>query len=92
MRAESQQSPERGLTPNELARVWRVSPDWIRALIRSGEIGAVNTARHRCGRPRFVILPHHLAEWEQRRRTPTPEVPKPKRKKKPTGFVDYYPD
>jgi hypothetical protein len=92
MRADRQPSLERGFTPNELARVLRMSPDRIRDMIRSGELGAVNTSRHRCGRPRFVILPHHLAEWEKRRRAATLEAPRPKKRKKPSGYVDYYPD
>ncbi|MHB1424762.1 MAG: helix-turn-helix domain-containing protein [Gemmataceae bacterium] len=92
MRADRHPALERGYTPNELARVLRISPDRIRAMIRSGELGAVDTSRHRCGRPRFVILPHHYREWEQRRRAATPEAPRPTRRKKKTGFVDYYPD
>jgi hypothetical protein len=49
----------RGYTPRELGKLLRVSHDQIRAWIRSGELGAVDTARVRCGRPRFVILPEH---------------------------------
>jgi hypothetical protein len=92
MRAKRQPSRDCGLTPNEFARVVRMSPDRVRDMIRSGELGAIDTSRHRCGRPRYVILPQHVAEWEQRRRAATPEAPKPPRKRKQTGFVDYYPD
>src|SRR5690349_8311579 len=71
----------RGYTPAELARLLRVSPDRVRAWIVSGELGAVDTARVRCGRPRYVILPHHLAEWERRRRVGPPPQPGRRRKR-----------
>jgi excisionase family DNA binding protein len=79
----------RGLTPSELARVLRVSPDRIRAWIKAGELGAIDVARHRCGRPRYVVLPHHLAEFERRRRAAT--APRPPRQRKRTLEIDYYP-
>jgi excisionase family DNA binding protein len=80
----------RGYTPNELARVLRVSPDRIRAWIKAGELGAIDTARHRCGRPRYVILAHHLAEFENRRSVAPP--PNPPRRRKQMAEIDYYPD
>jgi len=98
VRGENTQAADtsaRGLTPNELARVLRVSPDAIRAWIKAGILGAIDTARHRCGRPRYVILPHHLTEFERSRRAATPAVkPPPRRKKQMYGvdYVDYYPD
>jgi excisionase family DNA binding protein len=80
----------RGYTPRELARLLRVSPDRIRAMIATGELGALDLARHRCGRPRYVILPHHLAEFV-RRRAAGPS-PTPARRRKRIHEVDYYPD
>jgi hypothetical protein len=59
-------------------------------MIASGEMPAVNVATTRSGRPRFVILPAHLAEWERRRRVSPP--PKPARRPKRSGQVDFYPD
>jgi hypothetical protein len=88
--AEPTQAAERGYTPNELARVLRVSPDRVRAWIQSGQLGAVNTASALCGRPRYVVLPHHLAEFERRRAAAPP--PKPPRRRTRTKAVDYYPD
>ena len=81
---------ERGYTPRELARLLRVSPDRVRAWIAAGELGAINTAAARCGRPRFVVLPHHLAEWERNRRVARPP-PKLQRSRRQAG-TDYYPD
>jgi len=80
----------RGLTPNELARVLRVSPDRVRAWIKAGELPALDTAARR-GKPRYVILPHHLAEFERRRRPPAPPAPARRRRKK-SSEIDFYPD
>jgi hypothetical protein len=82
-------STPRGYTPAELGRLLRVRPDQVRAWIKSGELGAIDTARLRCGRPRFIILPHHLAEFERRRAAAAPK-PVPRRRR-PAG-KDYYPD
>jgi excisionase family DNA binding protein len=80
----------RSYTPRELARILRVSPDKVRALIRSGELGAINTATARCGKPRFVVLPHHLAEFEQGRRISPPAKPAP-RQKRERDMIDFFP-
>jgi hypothetical protein len=89
--AEVQDRPVAGLTPNELAKVLRVSPDRVRGWIKSGHLGAINTATSLCGRPRFVILPHHLAQFEKSRYggpTPKPQS-RPRRR---VQSIDYYPD
>jgi excisionase family DNA binding protein len=82
----------RGMTPNEVARILRVNSDRVRAWIRNGELGAVNTAPTRCGKPRFVVLPHHLAEFEKRRAAAEPPAPKRKKRRKQSDFIDYFPD
>ncbi len=79
----------RGYTPRELAKILRVSPDKVRALIRSGELGAINTAAVRCGKPRFVVLPHHLVEFEKGRRISPPAKPAP-RPKRQRDMIDYF--
>jgi excisionase family DNA binding protein len=83
--------PERGYTPNELARVLRVSPDRIRAWIKSGKLRAIDTAQVRCGRPRYVVLPHHLAEFERDRLAATTAQPA-RRRRRQMAQVDYFPD
>jgi hypothetical protein len=80
---------ERGLTPNEVGRVLRVSGDRVRAWIQSGQLGALNVAEP-SSKPRFVILPSHLAAFERRRSAALP--PKPPRRKKRIEIVDYFPD
>ena len=78
-----------GLTVREVAKRYRVSPDKIRGWIKRGELAAINTATVLCRRPRFVILPEHLAEFEKKLAAAPP--PKPRRRKKPAGLVDYFP-
>jgi excisionase family DNA binding protein len=87
--ADVAQTAERGHTPRELARLLRVSPDRIRAMIAAGELGALDMARQRCGRPRYIILPQHVEEF-LRRRSAAP-TPKPRRRKR-TQDTDFYPD
>jgi hypothetical protein len=82
---------ERGLTPNELAKLLRIGPDRVRGLIARGELGALNLASAKCRRPRYVVLPHHLAEFERRRAAATPVKSAPRRRKR-MAEVDYYPD
>jgi excisionase family DNA binding protein len=79
----------RGYTPRELAKILRVGPDKVRALIHSGELGAINTATVRCGKPRFVVLPHHLAQFEQGRRISPAAKPTPRPKRR-RDMIDYF--
>jgi excisionase family DNA binding protein len=78
-----------GFTPRELARVLRVSKDRVRAMIKSGELRAVNTAPRQCGRPRYVVMPADLTSWLQQRAAGP--APKTARRKKQMALVDYYP-
>jgi excisionase family DNA binding protein len=82
-------SMPRGYTPRELAKILRVSPDRVRSWIRSGELPALNLASHQCGKPRFVILPHHLATFEQSRQAVQPR-PTPRRRRQ-SDVIDWYP-
>jgi hypothetical protein len=79
-----------GLTPRELARRWRISPDRVRAMILRGELQAINVSATRCGRRRYIVLPHHLAEWERTRQAGPP--PATAKRKKRVVKVDFYPD
>ncbi len=82
--------PARGLTVREVARLYRVSPDKIRALVKAGRLGAINTSGAECGKPRFVILPRHLEDFERQRSAGPP--PRPARRRRRTTEIDFYPD
>jgi hypothetical protein len=91
MRTEAVETrPERGLTTADVARLLRVSEDKIRRWLRSGELVGVNTATTLSARPRWVISPMALEEF-QRKRTSAPP-PKPARKQRRSPQVDFYPD
>lgn len=79
--------PARGLTPRETARLLRVSPDRVRAMIKSGRLGAINTGA--CGRDRFIVLPEHLAAFAAANRAARPPVPARRRRR--STLVDFYP-
>src|SRR5262249_50455726 len=79
-----------GLTVPELSRLLRVGCDKLRHWIKTGQIGAVNVAGARSARPRFVVLPHHLAEWERRRGACVPA--KPARRRRRVGPIDVCPE
>jgi transposase len=76
---------------SEIARRFRVGEDRVRGWIRSGALRAINTADVRCGRPRFVALPEHLAEFERGRSAAAPPRA-PKRPRRRPDEVDYFPD
>jgi hypothetical protein len=78
------------MTVPELAKLYRIGEEKLRGLIRSGQLGAINTASAKCRNPRYIILPHHREEFEKRRRAALPK-PLP-RKRKSADIKDYYPD
>jgi hypothetical protein len=82
--------PPTGQTVREIARRYRVAPAKVRGWITSGRLGAISTADSRCSRPRYIVLPHHLAEFEKSRSAAQP--PKPTRRRRQRPKVDYYPD
>jgi hypothetical protein len=79
-----------GLTIPEFARRYRIGRDAARAMIRRGDVVAINVAATACGRPRWIVTPEALAEFEKRRQSGP--APKPPRRKKRTAVIDFYPD
>ena len=79
-----------GLTTREVAKRYRVSPTKVIAWIRRGELKALNTASALSGKPRWVVLPGALADFERGRQGVPP--PKPPRRRRKPAVVDYYPD
>ena len=84
-------APERSMTPREFGHTYRMSKDRVLDLIRRGELGALNLAMVRAGRPRYVITPSHVAAFEAARQVATQPKASRRRKKAP-GMVDYYPN
>lgn len=81
----------RGLTPREVAARLRVSAEKVRAWIVAGKLAAVNTADASCGKPRFIVTPEALAEFERARSAAAPPKP-PRSPRRPSGHRDYFPD
>jgi transposase len=82
--------PAAGFTVREVARRYRVGEDKVRTWIARGELAAVNTAAALCGRPRWVVCPEALRQFERRRNSAPP--PKPVRSRRRRQEVDFYPD
>jgi len=87
---EVPRDPNAGLTVEDVARRYRVSPDKVRAWIAHGELRGINTATNLCGKPRWVIPPEALAEFEKKR-TGGP-APKPQRRRRQPAVIDFYGD
>jgi excisionase family DNA binding protein len=83
-------APACGFTVREVARRYRVGEDKVRAWINRGELRAINTAAVLCGRPRWVVPPEALAEFEKGRHGGP--APKPQRRRqRQRQVVDYFP-
>jgi excisionase family DNA binding protein len=83
--------PAHGLTPQRVADYLRVSRGRVLSWIRSGELGALNLAATRIGRPRYRILPEHLAAFAAAHRVgAAPKVPP--RRRRSRDEIDYFPD
>jgi hypothetical protein len=84
-------STARGYSVADIARLFRVGEDKVRGWIKRGELASINTSDLRCGKPRFVVRPESLKQFERSRAAATPPKPTPRRKKQ-TGEIDFYPD
>jgi excisionase family DNA binding protein len=79
-----------GMTVREAAQRYRVGEGKVRSWILAGELRAINTSASLCGRPRWVIPPGALEEFERRRAGHKP--PKPARSRQRSFVKDFYPD
>ena len=82
-------STKTSFTPPELAELWGVSPDKVRAWIHSGELQAVNQAAKQGGRPRYRISRKAIEKFEARRSVQQ-EVARPRKRRKPADDVTEY--
>jgi hypothetical protein len=93
LRAAPVETLNSGLTVKDAAQRYRVGPDKIRAWIACGLLPAVNTAAPSSSKPRWVMMPEDLAQFEARRRkgAATKQAPRHRRKRN-TREIDFLPD
>jgi hypothetical protein len=79
------------VTPPQLAREWRISPDKVLQWIRSGELPAINGAAEPNGRPRYLIDQADVELFEAARRV-VPKKPSPIRARHsgPAKFTKFF--
>jgi excisionase family DNA binding protein len=78
-------------TVEELTHRFGVTEHTVLIWIRAGELKAVNVGRTPDGRkPRWRITEQALAEFEVLR-TPTPPVPRTRRRKRLGDVIEFYP-
>jgi hypothetical protein len=71
------------LTPPELAKLWRVSPEKVIAMIRGGQLAAVNLASRGSSRPRYRISRDAIRNFEQGQEVIPRPASGPRRRPKP---------
>jgi hypothetical protein len=80
----------RGYTTREMARMLRCSSDSIRTMIRSGKLGAINLRQTKTGKPRFIVMPEHLAAFVEANKVYV--APKTeRRRRRPKDTLNYFP-
>jgi hypothetical protein len=62
----------RRFTPPKLAKFWGISPDKITALIKAGQLDAIDLASPGSKRPRYSISEESIVAFEARRAVITP--------------------
>jgi excisionase family DNA binding protein len=81
----------RSLTVAEAAARYRCRKQIVRDLIARGELEAVLVTAGR-RKPRLVITAEALAAFEKGHRPATTQKPAPRRRRRPAGFIDFFPD
>jgi excisionase family DNA binding protein len=77
-------------TVKDLCKRYQVSEHTILALIKSGELRALNVGRKAgAKKPRWRITQEALEAFEPAR-TPTPLPPRAKRRKRPGNVIEFY--
>lgn len=78
------------ISPSELAKRYGCKVDRIHAMIRSGELPAINVASSLTGRPRWRIPVEAVQQFEERRSSrPTPPAPRRRQRRQKPAAVDY---
>jgi len=80
----------RWLSPPQVGQIVGVTPEKIIAMIRSGELRAIDVATRGSRRPRFRVRPEDLESWARgRQAVPTPTPPAPRRSQR-SGIKEFY--
>ena len=91
MQSNTLPATRRKLTPPQYARELGTDTAKVLSWIKSGELPAMNAARHPGGRPRDLIDRADIAIFEQRRSVTPPPARAVRRKRRlPEGFVKYF--
>ena len=59
----------------------------MREKIKAGKLGAIDTATR--GKPRYIILPRHLEEWERRHQAAEPKAGPRRQRQARAGGKDW---
>jgi hypothetical protein len=79
------------LTPPQLSARWRVSPEKVISMIRSGALHGFDVSSPGSKRPRYRINISEVIAFEERRSARQPvKVARKKRQKKDSDFVKYF--
>lgn len=80
----------RYMTPPQIARELGVNTDRVLAMIRRGEMRAIDVREPTSTRPRYRIAPEWLEAWLQARTVPPPEPAPVRRTRRPPTAKQYY--
>lgn len=70
-------------TPPEIAARLRIKPERVLAMIRAGELRAIDvSSKPGVGRPRYRVYLADLLAWERRREAKVPVKQPPRRRRK----------
>ena len=78
------------ITPPQYARELGVKDTTVLSWIRSGQLVAINVAKHGTTRPRFRIHRSEAVAFEQARAAvPAPKVQR-RRRRQPEGIIEFF--
>jgi len=80
---------DHALTVRQVAEQLAIGQHGVLALIRSGELRAVDVSQRSGGRPRWRIMPDDLEAFVSRR-THQPRAPQRRRRRRSTHVTEYF--
>jgi hypothetical protein len=80
----------RWLSPPQVGQIVGVTPEKVIAMIRSGELRAIDVATRGSRRPRYRVRPEDLESWARgREAVPTPTA-RATRRRRQSGVKEFY--